>query len=166
MKYIITMKKAVIALLCVICVQLPCVHIPVAGQRGCMYPPAEGAENIVVLRVQYAATTPNEEYIVIFNKGDTSVDLSGWVVFNSYYETYRHLPSAERTNASAWNHIYKIPYGAVLNPKYWVRICSGRGEDNELYLYRNLNEQWLDDEGDTVYLMDNYCNVISEYSWP
>jgi len=160
LKYITTMKKAVVVLLCMVCV-----HVSVAGQPECMYPPAEGSENIVIVRVQYAATIPNEEYIVIVNKGDVPVDLSGWVVFNSYYETYRYLPPLERTNASAWKHIYKIPYGFTLYPKYWVRICSGRGQDNELYLYRNLNEQWLTDEGDTVYLMDNLCNVIDEYSW-
>lgn len=155
------MKKAVVVFLVVLWIQAS-----VAGQPECFVPPAEGSDEIIIIRVQYAATSTNEEYIVIFNKGDTTVDLSGWVVFNSYYDTYRNLPVDQRTDPSAWKHMYKIPYGIKLNPRYWVRICSGRGMDNELYLYRNLNEQWLIDEGDTVYLMDNACNVIDTYSWP
>jgi hypothetical protein len=137
----------------------------VGGQQECIIPPASESENIIIIRVQHTATTLNDEYIVLFNTGSTAVDISGWVVFNSVYQEHRTLPAAERGEIAPWRHIYKIPSWTTLYPKHWVRICSGRGQDNELYLYRNLSEQWLNNEGDTIYLMDNYCNIIDEYSW-
>lgn len=160
LKYIKRMKKAIGMLLCVLLVQ-----VSVNGQPECIFPPAEGSENIVILRVQYAATILNEEYIVLLNKGDISVDLSEWVIFDNYYENYRQLSPLERKDQRAWVHIYKIPSGFILMPGYWVRICSGRGIDDKMYLYRNLDQDWLNDGGDTLYLMDNLCNVIDEYSW-
>lgn len=157
--YIIIMKKVLIVF-CVLCFQLS-----VAAQPECFIPPVEGSDSVVILRVQHTAASLNEEYIVIFNRGNVTVDLSGWVIFNAYYEEYRLLPPGQREDTEAWKHIYKIPFGFKLNPKYWVRISSGHGQDNEMYLYRNLNEPWLDDAGDTLYLVDKYCNVIDEYSW-
>jgi hypothetical protein len=141
------------------------IPVPALAQQGCWILPAEGSENIVILRVQHTATTLNEEYVVIYNRGKIPVDLSGWVLFDSYYEAYRHFPPAERTDALVMAHIFRIPYGVVLGSHCWVRICSGYGKNNELYLYRNLRAQWLNDEGDTLYLMDNYCNVINEFTW-
>lgn len=155
------MKRAGIILLLIAGVQMS-----VAGQPECIVPPEPGSDAIVILRVEYAATHPNDEFIVIINEGNSPVDLSGWVVFNSYYEAYRNLPMPQRTDKMAWRHIYKIPSGFILEPKFWVRISSGFGDDSEMYLYRNLYEGWLEDGGDTVYLMDNYCNVIQVYSWP
>lgn len=155
--YKIHMKKLVLILL---------LAIPLVGcQQECIIPPAPESENIIIIRIQHTATTLNEEYIVLFNKGSTAVDVSGWVVFNSVYQEYRDLPPNERGEIVLWKNIYKIPSWTTLYPKHWIRICSGRGEDNELYFYRNLSEQWLINEGDTVYLMDNYCNIIDEYSW-
>jgi hypothetical protein len=151
--------KRIVMIVCMMCIHM------VAAQPQCLFPPAEGSENIIIVRVQHAATVPNDEYIVIYNEGDITIDLSGWVVFNEHYKEYQDLPASERTDKSAWRHIYKIPYGFKLKPKYWVRISSGHGDNNEMYLYRNLAEQWLTDEGDTVYLMDEYCNIISENSW-
>lgn len=160
LKYIEHMKKAIGMLLCILLTQ-----VSVNGQQECILPPAEGSESIIILRVQFAATITNEEYIVLLNKGDISVDLSEWVIFDSYYENYRHLSPSDRKDGQAWMHIYKIPSGFILKPGYWVRICSGHGIDNEMYLYRNLDRQWLNDEGDTLYLVDNLCNLINEYSW-
>jgi hypothetical protein len=155
------MKRTVTVILVLLCMQGV-----VAGQQECPVPPVEGSEDIVILRVQYAATYTNDEFIVIYNKGDITVDLSGWVVFNSFYDAYRNLPEPQRADPAAWKNVYKIPYGFTLEPNHWVRISSGRGTDNELYLYRNMSEQWLEDDGDIVYLMDESCNVIDEYSWP
>ncbi|MGD2249664.1 MAG: lamin tail domain-containing protein [Candidatus Methanofastidiosia archaeon] len=151
------MKKLILLLLLVIPL--------VGGQQECIIPPASESENIIIIRVKHTATTLNDEYIVLFNTGSTAVDISGWVVFSSVYQEYRTLSAAERGEIAPWKYIYKIPSWTTLYPKHWVRICSGRGKDNELYLYRNLSEQWLNNEGDTVYLMDNYCNIIDEYSW-
>lgn len=154
------MKKVVVVFLVVMWIQA------VAGQPECFVPPAEGSDEIMIIRVQYAATYVNDEYIVIFNKGDVTVDLSGWVLFNSYYDVYRNLPLEQRTDLSPWRHVYRIPSGFKLKPKYWVRVSSGHGTDNEMYLYRNLTEQWLVNEGDVVFLVDNACNLIDQYSWP
>ncbi|MGC1120815.1 MAG: lamin tail domain-containing protein [Candidatus Methanofastidiosia archaeon] len=141
------------------------IPVPALAQQECWILPAEGSENVVILGVQHTATTLNEEYTVIYNRGKIPVDLSGWVIFDSYYEIYRHLPPAERTGDSILMHVYRIPYGTILKSHSWIRICSGFGKNNELYLYRNLRTQWLNDEGDTLYLMDNYCNSISEFTW-
>ncbi|MBU7043749.1 MAG: lamin tail domain-containing protein [Theionarchaea archaeon] len=149
--------KKVWVLACVLMVQTV-----VAGQE-CMYPPAEGSENIVILRVNFSATSLNEEYIVLFNTGKSAVDISNWVVFNNYYEQYRHLPVDERRDPQVWKHVYKIPRGIVLEPKDWVRICSGVGKDNEMYLYRNLNTSWISDSGEIIYLMDDMCNIIHQF---
>ncbi len=127
------------------------------------FPPLEGSENIIILRVQYITPSPHGEYIVLLNTGDVTVDISDWVIFDSYYNMYRRLPINERIDPLAWEHMYKIPYGVVLKPKYWVRICSEQGQDNELYLYRCLSQPWLE-EGETLYLADNRWNVIDEYT--
>ena len=127
--------------------------------------PEEGSENVVILRVQYTATTLDDEYVVIYNKGKIPVDLSGWILFDSYYETYRHLTPLERMANNPLPHMYRIPYGTLLKSHSWIRICSGYGRNNEDYLYRNLTTQWLNDEGDTLYLMDDFGNLISEFSW-
>jgi hypothetical protein len=134
----------------------------VAG-RECMYPPAEGSEHITILRVSFSYSSLNDEYIVIYNNGKTAVNISNWVVFNSYYEQYRNFYASERTDPLAWRHVYKIPRGIVLEPNDWVRICSGMGKDNEMYLYRNLAASWLEDAGETIYLMDDLCNLIDQY---
>lgn len=137
--------------------------MPCTLAAECAFPPVEGSEGIVILRVQYLTPSPQGEYIVLFNAGDVTVDISDWVIFDRYYSTYRRLPLKERTDPTAWKHMYKIPYGVKLNPKHWVRICSDQGQDNELYLYRCLSETWLQ-EGETLYLMDDRCNVIDEYT--
>lgn len=137
-----------------------------AQEPSCVYPPAPGSENVAILRVQYAANTLNEEYIVLFNTGKTTQDLSEWVLFNAAYDSYRKLPLIERTDPSAWKNVYKIPSGVTLGPSCWVRICSGRGKNTSLYLYRNLTTQWLGDQSDTLFLYDNTCNLICTYSWP
>ncbi|MBU7031804.1 MAG: lamin tail domain-containing protein [Theionarchaea archaeon] len=129
----------------------------------CRDPPVEGSENIVILRVEYFAINLNDEYIVIYNSGDTSVDISDWVVFNSYYDQYRQLPMNGQTDKLAWRHVYKIPRGIILEPKDWVRICSGFGKDNEMYLYRNLMTQWLENSGEIIYLMDDRGNLIHQF---
>ncbi len=156
MMHIIAMKKPL-----VVCCVLQILIL--AGAQAGSQPPVEGSESVVILRVQYAATVLNDEFVVIFNKGDVTVDLSRWVVYNSYYDTYRTLPLAQRTDPSAWKYVYRIPHGVLLKPRHWVRICSGHGQDDELYLYRNLDVQWLDDAGESVYLADNYSNLIHEY---
>jgi len=156
------MKKAVIVFV-ILCIQA---SVVVSGQPQCPIPPAEGSSAVIILRVEYAATALNDEYIVILNRGDTTVDLSGWVVFNTYYEMYRNLPAVQRVDKFAWRNVYRIPTGIKLPPRHWVKIFSGFGESNEMYLYRNLTEQWLDNQSDTVYLMDNFCNIIHMYSWP
>ncbi|KYK36127.1 MAG: hypothetical protein AYK18_12285 [Theionarchaea archaeon DG-70] len=155
----INMKKIAI-ICCMVWLLLPMAARPGDAQV------AEGMGSVIILRVQYAASTLNEEFVVIFNQGKTAVDISGWVLFNSYYQEYRNLPLRERNDVLAWKHVYRIPYGVVLEPRRWVRICSGHGQDNELYLYRNLNGEWLEDEGDTVYLMDTGFTVIDQKSWP
>lgn len=129
----------------------------------CKFPPVEGSENIIILRVEYSAISLNDEYIVIFNSGDVAVDISDWVLFNSYYEQYRQLPKDQQTDKLAWRHVYKIPRGIVLEPNDWVRICSGRGKDNEMYLYRNLTIPWLENSEETIYLMDDLCNLIHQF---
>jgi hypothetical protein len=92
-----------------------------------------------------------------------AVDISDWVLFNSYYEQYRQLPKDQQTDKLAWRHVYKIPRGIVLEPNDWVRICSGRGKDNEMYLYRNLTIPWLENSEETIYLMDDLCNLIHQF---
>lgn len=155
------MRKIVLVFLLVCALQAT-----VGAQPPCVFPPEEGADNIVILRVQYAATVLNDEFIVLFNKGKTTVDLSGWVIFDSQYEEYRHLSPPERPELIVLDHLYKIPYGFELKPHYWVRICTGRGKNDEIFLYLNRDNQWLNDDGGILYLMDDTCNLIDEYSWP
>lgn len=127
------------------------------------FPPVEGSDGIVILRVQYGAPSPHGEYIVLYNTGALTVDLTDWVLYDSYYDAYRRLPLKERKDPLAWRHIYKIPYGVVLKPNHWVRICSEQGQDNELYVYRCLSVTWLE-EGETLFLADDRWNIIDEHT--
>ena len=65
------------------------------------FPPVEGSDGIVILRVQYGVPSPHGEYIVLCNTGALTVDLTDWVLYDSYYDTYRRLPSKERKDPLA-----------------------------------------------------------------
>jgi len=88
----------------------------------------------------------NDEYIVIKNVGDTSVNLESWILKDEAGHTFV-LPSI------------------ILDPGETVTIYSGSGvnADNELY-WGSSRAIWNND-GNTAFLYDANGNLIDTYSW-
>ncbi|MCU4719677.1 lamin tail domain-containing protein [Halapricum hydrolyticum] len=83
----------------------------------------------------------NDEYIVLKNAGDTTVDLGGWTV------------------ADAAGHEYQIPSGVTIAPGATLTIHSGIGTDNSTDLYWGSGSPIWNNAGDTV-TVSNQSNEI------
>ena len=88
----------------------------------------------------------NDEYVVIKNVGDYSVNLEGWILKDEA------------------GHTFVFP-SITLDPGETVTIYSGSGvnADNELY-WGSSRAIWNND-GDTAFLYDANGNLIDIYSW-
>ncbi|NHN48648.1 MBL fold metallo-hydrolase [Halostella sp. JP-L12] len=74
----------------------------------------------------------NDEYVVLENAGDETLDLSGWTISDGSGETYR------------------IPDGVALDPGETVTVHSGDGTDSETDLYWDAGRPVWNNGGDTV----------------
>lgn len=88
----------------------------------------------------------NDEYVVVTNRGDESVDLSGWTLTEAAGRTYTF---AEGTTLAA---------GAS------VTVHVGAGEDGDGHRYWGRSSPLLNNGGETVTLRDASGEVIAERS--
>ncbi|NNC42518.1 MAG: hypothetical protein HKO03_04675 [Acidimicrobiia bacterium] len=79
---------------------------------------------------------PNGEFVVVKNRGDSTVDLSGWTIRD---ESSRHRYTFGAFSLAAGEH---------------VTVYSGSGEDTDRDLYWAAGDPVWSNGGDTAYLLD------------
>jgi competence protein ComEC len=89
----------------------------------------------------------NDEYIVLRNDGETSLDLSGWTV---------------RDEA---DHTYTFPDGFTLAPGDSVTLHTGSGTDSETDLYWGAGSPIWNNAGDTIIITNSTGTVVIEVSY-
>jgi len=85
-----------------------------------------------------------DEYVVLTNRGDSPVDLSGWVLTDE---------SGAR---------YTFPDGVVLAPGDSVTVRTGSGTDTETDRYWDAGRPVWNNDGDTVRLLRSDGEVVTE----
>ena len=88
-----------------------------------------------------------DEYVVLTNRGDAPVDLSGWVLTDE---------SGAR---------YTFPDGVVLAPGDSVTVRTGAGSDTETDRYWDAGRPVWNNDGDTVTLLRSDGEVVTEVSY-
>lgn len=91
---------------------------------------------------------PNDEWIEIANRGDTSVDLTDWGVRD---ESTRNR--------------FRFPYGFVLDAGARVRIRSGCGTDAPDELFWCAENPVWNNMGDTAFLVDAEGRFVDEWGY-
>ena len=93
------------------------------------------------------AANLNDEYFALQNKGDQTVDLSGWTVSNERGVTYR------------------IPSGTSLLPNAVLYIHSGDGSNSDTILYWNAIAPVWNNDGDIAFLSNREGLIVAIYPY-
>lgn len=109
------------------------------------------AEYIYLVELHYDAAgndneNLNDEYVVLGNKGDIPVDMTGWTIKDEA------------------NHIFTFPI-FVLEPDRTVTIYTGPGKDTESDLYWDSKGAVWNNDGDTLYLRTADGELIFSYGY-
>lgn len=101
---------------------------------GDIHPDADGDDNHNL----------NEEWVEVVNRGDDTIDLTGW--------------SIKDESAS---HRYPFPDGFTLGPDSSVRLHTGCGQDTpeRLYWCKTGSAVW-NNSGDTIFVVDPAGNTV------
>jgi len=89
----------------------------------------------------------NDEYIVFRNRGNETLDLSGWTV------------------ADAVDHTYQFPDGATLPAGDTVTLHTGSGEDTTADRYWDRGSPVWNNDGDTVVVRDASGQVVGREAY-
>lgn len=98
--------------------------------------------NVNITNVSYLM----DEWVMISNRGNTSVNLAGWTL----------------TDGVEFRYVFP---SLLLPAGYAIRIHPGFGFETPGNLYLSLPGDMLDDTGDTVMLLDPSGIVVSRYSY-
>lgn len=114
-------------------------------------PDGTGTGQVVIASVHYNAAGDdaanlNDEYLTIRNRGTTVADLTSWQISDADSFSYPMPPVA-------------LPPGGA------IRIHAGNGTPSAGELYMDLDGPVLNNDGDTVTLLDREGTVVSTYSW-
>ena len=90
---------------------------------------------------------PNDEYLVLENAGDATLDLSGWTV------------------SDAAGHTYTFPDGTTLAPGERLTLYSGSGTDTESAYYWGEGAVW-NNGGDVVVVEDATGRRVLREEYP
>ncbi len=93
------------------------------------------------------AANLNDEYFALQNKGDQTVDLSGWTVSNERGVTYQ------------------IPSGTSLLPNAVLYIHSGDGSNSDTILYWNAIAPVWNNDGDIAFLSNREGLIVAIYPY-
>ena len=113
---------------------------------------AIGDSGLAVATVHADADGPdgdnlNDEYVVLENRGNRTVDLSGYVL---------------RDEA---NHAYTVPDGVELRPGERLTLFTGNGDATDDSLYWGASSPIWNNDGDTVYVETPNGTTVVEYEY-
>ncbi|WP_424004744.1 lamin tail domain-containing protein [Haloarcula salina] len=114
--------------------------------------PEQTGDGLIVAKIHEDASgndheNENDEYVVFENTGETTLDLSGWTVEDE----------AE--------HTYRFPAGFELDPGSKVTLYTGSGADTDSELYWGSDAAIWNNNGDTVYVLDEDGETVVEKSY-
>ena len=89
----------------------------------------------------------NEEWVEIFNRGESVIDMGGWKL------------------ADLANHSYIFHEGFKLEAGGKVRVHVGEGTDSATDLYMNSTRPIWNNDGDTATLYDDSGVILDQYSY-
>ena len=89
----------------------------------------------------------NGEWVKICNTGDQNEDMTGWKLHDDD------------------GHVYRFPFGFVLEKGKSVTIYTGSGEDAVSELYWGCSRSVWTNTGDCAYLVDKQGNEADHYCW-
>jgi hypothetical protein len=111
--------------------------------------PAASSGDIKVVAYQFKAPyVPEknfleEEWVVLKNAGNVSVNLTDWKIKNRNYKNTFTIPEF------------------VLAPGAAVKIHTGRGMNTESDIYMGYTEEFWNNEIDTITLFDRDWNIVA-----
>lgn len=89
----------------------------------------------------------DDEYIVFRNRGEETLELSGWTIENED------------------GHTYRFPEGFSVQPDERVTLYTGEGEDTETDLYWGSDKAIWKNDGDTITVKDDTDTVVFEETY-
>lgn len=89
----------------------------------------------------------DDEYVVLTNKGDQSVEMGGW------------------TLSDEADHVYTVPDGFTLDAGASVQIVTGSGTDSDTRLYWGSEAPVWNNAGDTATLEDAGGEEVDSYQY-
>lgn len=113
--------------------------------------PTAAGGSVVIARINADAEGPDgenlvDEYVVVRNRGDATVDLGGW------------------TLADDAGHAYTFTDGVTLAPGASLTLHVGSGTDTDSDLYWGRTSPTLNNDGETVTLRDAGGTVVAQRS--
>ncbi|MFH5843345.1 lamin tail domain-containing protein [Haladaptatus sp. CMAA 1909] len=112
-----------------------------------------GTDGLTVARIHADADgndhqNLNDEYVVLKNTGDVTLDLSGWTISDD------------------GGHTYRVPSGVTLAGGKTLTLYTGSGSDSASERYWNADGAVWNNDEDTVVVRDTSGNVVvrAEYS--
>ena len=113
---------------------------------------AVGDSGLAVATVHADADGPdgdnlNDEYVVLENRGDRTIALSGYTI---------------RDDA---NHAYTVPDGVELRPGERLTLFTGSGDATDDSLYWGANSPIWNNDGDVVYVETANGTTVVEYEY-
>lgn len=94
--------------------------------------------------IAIATVDADDEYIVIENRGNTPIDLTGWTVLDEA------------------NHRYLFP-NFVLSAKARVTLRTGLGKNTKSDIFWGSRKPIWNNDGDTIFIKDAEGNLILSY---
>ncbi|HMA83921.1 MAG TPA: lamin tail domain-containing protein [Candidatus Thermoplasmatota archaeon] len=89
----------------------------------------------------------NDEYVVLLNTDDKTIDLSGWSMHDEH------------------GNMFYFPNGFRLTPQHSVTVYTGSGTNMTTALYWYHKTPVWNNAGDTVFILNEKNDNIVTYSW-
>ncbi len=121
-------------------------------------PPADetdATESIEVAELSVAGVSPDEEYIVLENTGDESIDLGEWEIRDR----------EDGGQVAAGMDPFEFPASFELGPDEQVTIWTGEGENTDTDLYWDYGVNMWRADGDVIILINPDGDHVLEYAY-
>ncbi|MGH3441959.1 MAG: lamin tail domain-containing protein [Nitriliruptorales bacterium] len=142
--------------------QLPLCAAMLAGSCGSpgtpgthTLPADEAAQYLTAYIAVVVADPPGDdlepgggEHVVVRNNWDHRADLGGWAIED---RDGNRLP---------------IPFSVQIDPDAELRFFTGNGEDTDADFFAGLDHEVLDDDGDTLRLLDSSDKEVAAMTYP